>query len=88
MPRLGQFFDLFAQVLAAFPLAVGAIADEDKFSVVTHIRLGVRSWKYEVRGTRFSAKNQVQSNSFNSPALSWVFKIQHWIFGVHYSSFY
>lgn len=43
MPGLGQFFDLFAQVLAAFTLAVGAIADEDEFSVVTHIRLEVRS---------------------------------------------
>jgi hypothetical protein len=48
MPRLGQFFNLFAQFLATLPLAVGAIADEDEFSVVTHIRLEVRSWKYEV----------------------------------------
>lgn len=53
MPGLGQFFDLFAQFLAAFPLAVGAIADEDEFSVVTHIRLEVGSsvprTKYKVR---------------------------------------
>lgn len=43
MPRLGQFFDFFAQFLAAFPLAVGAIADENEFPLVTHIRLEVGS---------------------------------------------